>query len=423
MNVESTASAAEIPHAEVAARVRAEQLALVYANTSGAIAVHALTGLITVAITWTTLDRGLLLGWLAVLLALCTLRWRLNQAWSRARRGAADVPLWETRIVAATFVMGVVWGSAGIPMFVDGGGLQLGFAVFVLGGMSAGSVATLGPIRKAYLSFTLPIALCMIIGLLGRGDRDSFALAMLCVMFVGALIVTVGRFSDLVARNLELRLRNESLVDSLSSSNRQLAEANKLLRHEVEERSRAEAWADFLARHDALTGLPNRRMQHDRFQLAATQARRKHLRVAVMFIDLDRFKAVNDSLGHAAGDRLLCEIAQRLRHCLRDVDSISRQGGDEFILLLGEVADRNAVAHVAERILEILAEPIRIDDVRAEVGGSIGISLFPDHGSDFDLLVRCADTALFRAKREGRGDYRFFDPAEDGADSQASAAA
>ncbi len=412
---------------DILSRVRAEQVALAYANSGGALGVHLMAAMTLLLVTWPTADRRLLLIWLCMLLGLCLIRWSLIRQWHRLHAGrdgpATDIGLWEQRIVLVSGAMGLCWGAVGIPMLYHGDGLQVGFAVFVLSGMVSGAVVTLGPLRRAYLAFTLPVMGCMVIALGGRGDREAIAMAALCLVYVVTLTITVGRFSELMRKNLALRLRNETLVDSLTGSNRRLEGVNGQLRLEIEERARAEARADFLARHDALTGLPNRRLQHDRFEQAVRQARRKVLRVAVLFVDLDRFKAVNDALGHHAGDTLLVEVAGRLKTCLREVDSVCRQGGDEFILLLGEVADRRAVERVAGRVIEALAAPVDVDGREVYVSGSVGISIYPDDGRDFDQLVRRADEALYRVKREGRASYRFYGRFAQDQDGGTSAAA
>jgi diguanylate cyclase (GGDEF)-like protein len=132
-----------------------------------------------------------------------------------------------------------------------------------------------------------------------------------------------------------------------------------------------------------------------------------------LFIDLDHFKQVNDTLGHPAGDALLCEIATRLQAGLRHCDSICRQGGDEFVLLLGEIADRSVASRIAGRVLQALSEPVLFEGRQIRVGGSIGISLYPEHGKDFEPLISRADKALYRAKHDGRSRYCFYVPERD----------
>jgi diguanylate cyclase (GGDEF)-like protein/PAS domain S-box-containing protein len=168
--------------------------------------------------------------------------------------------------------------------------------------------------------------------------------------------------------------------------------------------------AERLAQHDFLTGLPNRVLLLDRVGQAVAQARRSCKHVALLFVDLDRFKHVNDSLGHEAGDRLLKEIAGRLKACVRAGDTVCRQGGDEFVVLLPEAPGINEVAHIAEKLLEACRRRYTIDGQDVHVGASIGISLFPDDGIDVDALTRNADAAMYHAKAIGRNNFQFYTP-------------
>ncbi|MBD8527206.1 sensor domain-containing protein [Pseudomarimonas arenosa] len=162
-----------------------------------------------------------------------------------------------------------------------------------------------------------------------------------------------------------------------------------------------------LAYSDALTGLPNRVMLQERFQLAIAHAVRSKQSFATFFIDLDRFKQINDSLGHAFGDRVLVEVAERLRLCLRQVDTAARLGGDEFILLLNKV-DAVGAETAARRVLNALAEPIELDDMRFNLSCSIGIAMYPGDGTDMDELIKNADSAMYAVKERGRSDFRFY---------------
>ncbi len=161
-----------------------------------------------------------------------------------------------------------------------------------------------------------------------------------------------------------------------------------------------------LAYYDALTGLPNRRLLEDRLQHAIRHAHRKQQMLAVMFVDLDHFKAVNDSHGHAAGDRLLTEIAGRLQSCLREDDTLARLGGDEFIVLLPELDSSEHAIRVAHRLIEANARPYRCGDALLRVGSSIGISLYPLDGETADALMERADEAMYQAKAAGRNQFR-----------------
>ncbi len=160
-----------------------------------------------------------------------------------------------------------------------------------------------------------------------------------------------------------------------------------------------------MASHDSLTCLPNRALMVDRLVVALAGARRKKKTLAVMFIDLDGFKAVNDSLGHDVGDEVLKEVAGRLLACTRASDTVARLGGDEFIIVLGNIANTDNVAHVGENILNALKEPVVVDGVGAIVGGSIGIAMFPDHANTPEDLLAKADAAMYKVKQSGRNGW------------------
>ena len=168
---------------------------------------------------------------------------------------------------------------------------------------------------------------------------------------------------------------------------------------------------EVLAHHDALTGLPNRLLARDRFERAASQARRSQSKAALLFLDLDNFKTVNDSLGHVAGDALLCAVAQRLTASVRVNDTVSRQGGDEFLVVLGDLDDEDAAAEIAVKLVAQMALPFQISGLEVTATCSLGIAMFPDNGEDFDSLIKHADMAMYQAKDSGRNAFHFFDNA------------
>jgi diguanylate cyclase (GGDEF)-like protein/PAS domain S-box-containing protein len=164
------------------------------------------------------------------------------------------------------------------------------------------------------------------------------------------------------------------------------------------------------AEHDFLTGLPNRLLLNDRISQAIALAQRHTHLVAVLFLDLDGFKHINDSLGHPAGDKLLQSIAKRLHDCVRAPDTVSRQGGDEFVVLLQEVKQEEDVATAADRMLRAVAQVHSIDRHELHITASIGVSLYPDDGRDAETLIKNADTAMYQAKEDARQSYKFFRP-------------
>ena len=175
----------------------------------------------------------------------------------------------------------------------------------------------------------------------------------------------------------------------------------------------AEQKIQFLAYHDPLTGLPNRVLLEDRLQQAIALAERGHHGLALVFMDLDNFKKINDSLGHAAGDALLQEVATRLKRCVRDTDTISRQGGDEFVLVLGGLHGSEGSLPVLTKIMESLQAPFVCEGNELSTSASMGVALYPQDGDNFDILRKKADMAMYRAKEAGRSTYRFFDEAMD----------
>jgi diguanylate cyclase (GGDEF)-like protein/PAS domain S-box-containing protein len=179
---------------------------------------------------------------------------------------------------------------------------------------------------------------------------------------------------------------------------------------DVSEARLMECKLSHLAQHDFLTDLPNRMLLKDRLDHAVALARRHNTKVAVLFLDLDRFKHINDSLGHAIGDRLLQEVGKRLLASVRGSDSVSRQGGDEFVVVLSQLEHAQNAARHAEKIHAALSAPHAIARHDLHVNVSIGISIFPDDGHDAETLIKCADTAMYHAKECGRNTYQFFKP-------------
>jgi diguanylate cyclase (GGDEF)-like protein/PAS domain S-box-containing protein len=209
-----------------------------------------------------------------------------------------------------------------------------------------------------------------------------------------------GAFGVLSAHALEPRRFHEDDVSFLQSVANILAVAI--------ERKSAEDRLAYLAQFDSLTGLPNRYLFHDRLLQTTAQAKRSGHPMAMLFVDLDRFKLVNDTLGHSAGDKLLQEAAQRLTQCIRGGDTAGRFGGDEFGAIVTELARPGDAGLVAQKILDALAQPFQVNGQETYISASIGITLFPGDGDNPETLVMNADTAMYRAKEQGRNTYQFF---------------
>ncbi len=237
-----------------------------------------------------------------------------------------------------------------------------------------------------------------------RKDGSEFPIEIM----LSPLESTEGILVTAAIRNIITRKKAEALllqkVEELNRSNQELAKFAGLARTMTRQMTH-------LAEHDPLTGLPNRLLLNDRVGQAIALAKRDMYQVAVMFLDLDGFKHINDSLGHAIGDKLLQSIATRLRGCIRAPDTVSRYAGDEFVVLLPEVRQPEDAAIVARRLLQAAAEGHSIGGHDLHVTASIGVSTYPDDGLDAETLLKNADTAMYQAKENGHRNYQFFRPA------------
>jgi diguanylate cyclase (GGDEF)-like protein len=236
-------------------------------------------------------------------------------------------------------------------------------------------------------------------GILERGFRSSAALPLKDARGTfGALSIYAAEPDAFIREEVEL-------LQELAND---LAYGIRTLRTRAEHKA-AEDKLAFLAHHDPLTKLPNRLLLRDRFEQAVASMRRKGGHAAMLFIDLDSFKEINDSLGHEVGDELLKQVAERLQSCVRPTDTVSREGGDEFVVLLTGLTEPDAVLRVARQILASMERPFEIAGSSLHTTLSVGISVFPQDGTDFETLRRNSDAALFVAKDGGRNTYRFFD--------------
>jgi diguanylate cyclase (GGDEF)-like protein len=227
---------------------------------------------------------------------------------------------------------------------------------------------------------------CISPGIGGSGMDSRWLALVIATLTLGLIAITTI-----------LLVYDAHLESNVRRYNEMLEHANARLRH--------------AATHDALTGLPNRVLLADRLRQAIARASRHQMRFAVLVVDLDRFKAINDSLGHIAGDELLQEVARRLSGMLRKEDSLARLGGDEFVLLIHEMSTPQAAEEVARKVLSQVALPVRLAGLDVHVSPSVGISLCPDDGVDSETLLQHADAAMYHAKKKGRNTYQFFAPA------------
>jgi diguanylate cyclase (GGDEF)-like protein/PAS domain S-box-containing protein len=225
---------------------------------------------------------------------------------------------------------------------------------------------------------------------------------------------TLSKDTNSPVINCELRLRHKDgswrTLEAVGSNlvNNNVVEAIIINYRDITERKKAEEQIQYLVTHDLLTDLPSLRFAKDRLSVALNMARRYKKAVAVMFIDLDGFKDVNDTLGHDAGDYVLQQVAKRLLSCVRETDTVTRVGGDEFLIIATEINAPENVAQIAEKVFHLVSQPILFNGRQAVVSASIGIALFPDDGIDMDQLIKKADEAMYRIKKAGKNGFCFI---------------
>jgi len=341
----------------------------------------------------TRLDSWTLISWYGAVLAMLLLRWNSYRRYQKAVVVAEPAAHWSRHALLGAVVSGLVWGALPLLLWPPGAPQQQAAEMVVLAGIGAGAAVTLAPLLPAALAFLWLALPPLVVRLVFEGDQVSLYLALLSVVYLLSLSAATRRMNLLVETAFTTRYQREQ----------------------------AEAQVKQQAYFDALTGLANRRMLMERLQQVYARARRHGEHLAVLFLDLDNFKTINDSLGHQVGDQLLKEVARRLQLRLREEDLVARLGGDEFVIVQGDLSAGQQEAQLdVERLAQDLrrrvAMPYHIQGHELHLSTSIGIAMFPEDGDSVEQLLQHADAAMYKAKDAGRNAVRFFLP-----DMQASA--
>lgn len=386
--------------------------------------INASVALVFALVAWHYAPPALVAGWLGYVLAAQGSRlWLAGRYRRRHSPVEADDSGLAARLTLTSLAAGIGWGASGwLFIEIDPQVLDL-FVVFVIAGMAAGSITALPAHPPAFAAFLVPTLVPLIVALALGPRPDAAALALLTLGYAAGILL-LGRHSHQTQlANAGLFLRNEALVASLreagevlesrvrartaelEATNARLARANEQMTEEIEKRRRTEAQVRHLLHHDPLTDLPNRLVLGDRLSKALARARREGRLVAVVLFDIDRFKAINDTYGHFAADGVLRALAHRLRPQLRESDTVARMGGDEFAAIFPDLQSPADVPVLAEKLMAQVAAPFRVEGRSIAVTLSVGIALFPLHGSDAASLLSGADLALYDAKERGRARF------------------
>lgn len=378
---------AQIDPPDFERKIELSQVELSYKGLPAALLAIMMNSTVIIIAQWSVIQQEILIGWYLAVLILSVIRYLNYREHQNQAPSEATAHIWKWRAITSSLVSGLIWGSAAFLLVPLEHQFHQTIIIAALIGMAAGGVLTQAALLQASLGFLILVIIPLIIRLFTLGGTANIALGIMTTLFL--VIMWTGA----------LRI-HRTIYQSLSMSEQQ-QHSRMIIEH--------------LAYHDSLTNLPNRRLLYERLDKdIARSIHHSHIG-ALIFLDLDNFKTLNDSLGHQQGDKLLNQLAKRLQSCLRDEDTPTRLGGDEFVLLLPELADIEQLAvelseETAKQIQEAIAQPFNLGTSEFHIAASLGIVLFPCHGENADDLLKRADYAMYQAKAAGRNSIRFYDP-------------
>jgi diguanylate cyclase (GGDEF)-like protein len=372
----------------VTKQVHGELVAILYNQLINMLWAEAFAGAVIFYILWWHGHRALLIGWGVCMLIFSGLpRLYIAKAYRQSEKENKRKGFWELLLLGMLFLTGLGWSFAGTILLPTDNHLHESFILFLLVGVAAAANPFYSPIKRIYAVFLLPTLFLSAIYLLIKGTSFETFIGIALMAFGMLMLITSIISSELIANTLRLRFRNLELTKTLIKSNIRLEK---------------------LASYDTLTHLPNRPFFYEKLELAIADAKKNNKSFAILFLDLDKFKLVNDSLGHDTGDELLLAVAERLRQQVSHNDLACRLGGDEFLVLVSDIQSPQAAADVAQKVCDTLAQPIKIKNQELSITTSIGISLYPEDGADEKTLIQKADMAMYDTKKLGKGKFHFY---------------
>ena len=405
---------------------------LIYSNSFAANIATLFVSFLLVMVLRSSLEPKLIWLWFVVINLVAAGRLFLAYRYQR-REKSASIEGWATRYAISSVLMGSVWGCAGYFYYLVDDPTVNSLVFMVLIGIIASAMIVLSALLKVFYGFILPIFLGLLAAIILSGEHYSFYLAGGLLVYLG-LISAAGKNTKMhMVDSLKFQFENQKLVLNLKDEinvrkqtqseleghrekleglveerTSQLLKTNEVLTEEINIRKKAEENLKHLAYHDDLTKLPNRSLLIDRLEHALIRAQRDKSLVAIMFIDLNEFKKINDTLGHAAGDHVLSTVAKRLRTALREADTISRFGGDEFVVLIEQASEHENTEMLSRKVMKILSQPVIYNDQALTIGCSLGISIYPQDGENVEVLLERADAAMYRAKDGEKNSRQYY---------------
>lgn len=376
------------------------------------------------------MTNALILG--AAVTTLTIIRTIITEAYIKKQNLSLNISLGS--YIFFTFSVGVVWA---IFEYTQGfhNDEEIRNIVFLINfGLIAGSIAILSVWLPAFLVYILPQAVAIFLVFLNLDYESNYFIALTFLIFVAVMISTSFKINRTRKKEIELTFHNEQLITDLNDEihirekvqfeleqnkrelelkvderTKDLVAINTDLSNVIEKKEEAEKSLQYLAYHDELTGLPNRNLLIDRIDHSIEAVYRNNQQLGILFLDLDRFKTINDTLGHIIGDKLIKQVSERLLETLRKEDTISRNGGDEFVVVIQRMINSDEVIGIAQKLIETLTNIFDIESHKIHIGASIGISIYPNDGDSALELLRNADTAMFSAKKAGGNRLHFYD--------------
>ncbi len=331
--------------------------------------------------------------WLTIFFLLIVLRAILGKLY-KLKNDLLPAKKWGTLFAIGATLSGASWGIVGTPFILpENDPISASIILIIMSGVAAGGVPILSPIKAAALGFITATLLPLIIYFVLLNEFNYWLLDFTLSVFLAYLLVISIKTHKLIYNSLQLKYENEELMNGLVDAQNKLMQANKQL--------------ELAATHDPLTNIANRTLFEQKLKHQLKESQININKFSLLYLDVDKFKEVNDTYGHSTGDKLLLILIARIKKILRKNDTVARLGGDEFAIILDKTNDISTASDVATRICASVAQPVNIEPNIAQVYASIGISVYPDNGKDMDSLIKAADNSMYVVKKKGGNNFDF----------------